>query len=167
MRVFYDPRQQHSPAVYSREGGENRYCDTKTDTLHPGLRGKSDVVKKASHELTHRMDVMFAESWKNENFSRAISDSKAIINADPDKFLSYSRSNDNNGFLSDILSVLSDDEHEFPFYHEKKQLNKYGVKQMEVYSNLFSLEAFNDTKTLEFIKANFPKLSKAYKRIKL
>ena len=43
--------------VYSKEGGENGYYDTKTGVVHLNLRGQYDIVQTAAHELTHHIRI--------------------------------------------------------------------------------------------------------------
>ena len=70
--------------------------------------------------------------------------------------------NDEDGFLSDILSALCEDDIEFRMYHEKEYWNRAGNKEMEIFANLFSLECFRDEEKLKFLRKYFPEVVQAY-----
>ena len=80
-------------------------------------------------------------------------------------FLDYVERNDNEGFLSDILSALCEDTKRFPIYHEREYWREKGKKEAEVFANIFSLEAINDMEKLTFMEKNFPRIIDAYRRM--
>ncbi len=118
-----------------------------------------------THELAHRIDSMFVNSWENAAFSKAIQDAKGIIRANPGVFIDFCEANDGDGFLSDVLDGLCESEFKFPARHGKEYWtgpNASGRKEKEIFANLFSLESFNDQGKLEFFKAHFPDVEKAF-----
>ena len=115
-----------------------------------------------THELGHRIDcTMFVDSAENTVFSSDIRDAKAILNADPNKFITFAK-NDSQGFLSDILSAICEDEHFFMFHHKKSYWEIPGNKERDTFANLFALECFQDEPSLSFLKKNFPDIWKQY-----
>lgn len=131
---------------------------------HPDFFGYNfDVVN--THELGHRVDhKIFVESWTNEAFSSAIADARAVIDADPESFLTFAE-NDTCGFLSDILSAICEQNYMFPIGHERSYWLKSGNKEKEIFANLFSLEAFGQTEYLSFFEETFPDIWAAYSRL--
>ena len=100
--------------------------DKKKDAIlfnpeHP-MFSAYDFHTVMTHELGHRIDhTMFIQSWTSKDFSSAITSARAAIDADPQKFLAFAKS-DAYGFLSDILSALCEDAYRFDMYHGKTSL---------------------------------------------
>ena len=138
----------------------------KKDTIlfNPGhpMFSAYDLRAVMTHELGHRIDhTMFIQSWTSEAFSAAITDARAVIDADPQKFLAFAKS-DVNGFLSDILSAICEDNYRFDAFHEKSYWLKPGNKEKEIFANLFSLETFGDKTSLNFFRESFPGIWSEY-----
>ncbi len=131
---------------------------------HPFFK-EYDFQAVNTHELGHRIDhMMFIQSWTSEAYSAAIAGARVVIDADPQKFLKFAEG-DEEGFLSDILSAICEDDYRFPAYHEKQYWLNAGNKEKELFANLFSLEAFKDEEKLIFLKDNFPDIFKAYNEL--
>lgn len=118
-----------------------------------------------THELAHRIDRFFVKSWTNSDFSKAVSEARNVVAADPDRFIKYCRDFDDDGLLSDILSAVCEDDYRFPFYHEKEYWQQPEKKELEVFANLFSLEVMEDSGKLDFIAKNFSGLLNAYQNL--
>ena len=117
-----------------------------------------------THELGHRIDhTMFIESWNNEEFSTAIANARAVIDADPERFLGFAKS-DADGFLSDIFSAICEDDYRFDVYHEKDYWLKQGNKEREIFANLFALETFGRDKQLSLLDKDFSNIMSIYRR---
>lgn len=128
---------------------------------HPFF-GEYDFRVVNTHELGHRIDhTMFIHSWESRVFSDAISRGRAVIDADPEKFLTFAE-RDTNGFLSDILSAICEQEHKFPIGHPKVYWQRSGTKEREIFTNLFSLETFGDEASLSFFRKNFSEIWEKY-----
>lgn len=118
-----------------------------------------------THELAHRIDSMFVNSWENAEFSKAIQDAKRIIRTDPEKFIDFCELRDKEGFLSDIMDAVCESEYKFPARHGKEYWNgtgSSGRKEKEIFANLFSLESFNDREKIEFLKTHFGEMLDAF-----
>ena len=118
-----------------------------------------------THELSHRVDRYFVRSQDNEPFREAIRKAKTIVEAEPDKFLRYCCESDDQGFVSDILSAMTEGDFDFPMGHSAEYWKRQGAKEREVFANLFSLEAFEDEEKIGFIRQYFPDLYEAYKKL--
>lgn len=130
---------------------------------HPAFKNY-DFRVTLTHELGHRIDYkMFVESWENQSFSSAISKAKSIMEENLPRFIEFTK-HDTEGFLSDILSALCEDDYRFDMFHEKSYWMKPGNKEKDIFANLFSLETFRDDKKMMFLKNNFPELLEAYNR---
>ena len=91
--------------------------------------------------------------------------SRNIIEANPTSFLEFCSETDMDGFLSDIMSAICEDEYRFEFYHESKYWKQKGNKEKEIFANLFSLECLEDEHKLNFLKKEFPELMEVYKNL--
>ena len=118
-----------------------------------------------THELAHRIDCFFVQSHEKQEFSGAIISAKRAIAANPGKFIAFCQANDEEGFLSDVLSAITDGDYRFPFGHDKEYWAIPGNKEREVFANLFSIEVFQDKRKLAFIRENFPELFRAFSKM--
>lgn len=116
-----------------------------------------------THELAHRLDnIMLIDSAKNEVFRKAIENSRAKIEADPEKYIDYSFFYDDDGFISDIFSAICGGKYTFWAGHGENYWKKSGNKQKDVFANLCGLEAYNDTAKISFLKKEFPEIWEIY-----
>lgn len=122
----------------------------------------SDFIGVNTHELAHRIDVMFVRSWENEGFSKAIRDAKSVIDADPQKFIDFCEQNDQDGFLSDIFDAVCESEYRFYAGHGTDYWAISGNREKETFANLYSLQAFQDEAKLAFLSANFKGIMDAF-----
>ena len=67
-----------------------------------------------------------------------------------------------NAPLQDIMSAVSNGAIPLPAGHEPEYWGKAGKKQKEIFANLFTLECFNDSDGLEFVKSELPDVYDAY-----
>ena len=134
------------------------------DPSHPAF-ANYDFRSANTHELGHRIDKQFVQSWENEAFSKAIKEAGKTLDANPELFVQFCEKNDTDGFLSDILSALCEGRYEFPVYHDKKYWEKSGNKEKECFTNLFSLETYKDAKKLEFLNEHFSRLMNAFEKL--
>ncbi|MBR2048287.1 MAG: hypothetical protein IJ960_06780 [Oscillospiraceae bacterium] len=118
-----------------------------------------------THELAHRIDRLFVNAESNVTFQSVIRNAKTIVQAQPDIFERYCYEKDEQGFVSDILSAITEGECDLPMGHSAKYWNRQGAKEREVFANLFSLETFADHEKLDFIREHFPDLYEAYKAL--
>ena len=146
-------------------GGAFGYLE-KTDTIYydPGRDEffDFDFAIINTHELSHRIDAQFIQSWEQKAFGEAIKDAKAIFDRNPKKYLEYCEQNDREGFLSDIFSAVCEGEIEFPMNHSREYWSVQGNREKEIFANLFSLESLSEKEKLTFLQKDFPKLWKTY-----
>ena len=142
---------------------------TKNDTIVYNPSKKSfyrlDFRVVNTHELAHRIDRFFTKSWEDAAFQKAVADARAVVDKQPDLFVDFCAQNDTDGFLSDIFSAICEDDYRFPFYHKKEYWQKPWKKEMEIFANLFSLEAVRDVSKLNFIEKHFPELLRVYQNL--
>ena len=115
-----------------------------------------------THELAHRIDNTYVEAYKNKAFTRAIENSREILEQNIEKYQDFCCKNFNNGFLSDIFSAICEDDYVFPANHSKAYWQKKHTKEAEIFANLFSLETFRDVDSLQLLKNDFTELFEAY-----
>ena len=116
-----------------------------------------------THELGHRIDyTMFIDSAQNADFTTAIRDARAVLDADLKLFMEFSENNKSD-FLTDILSAICEDDYDFYPGHDKEYWSIIGNKEKEIFANLFSLECFHDDKSLSFLKKYFSQIVDVYK----
>ena len=143
----------------------------KNDALvyNPSAPGFSDLDFSVAmnHELSHRVDEFFANSWENQDFSGAIAAGKEIIRQNPQEFWDYAKQNDKDGPLSDILDAISGSEPVFPYHHDAEYWSQAGNREREIFANLFTLEALQDTEKLRWFRQHFPDIWAAYQSIRL
>lgn len=148
----------NSPFGYLEERDTVYYDPSKEEFF------RMDFAVANTHELSHRIDANFIRSWEDAEFHQAIQNGKAILEKDPQKYIRYSEQNDKEGFLSDILSAVCNAKYEFPMGHPPEYWKKKGNKEKEIFANLFSLEAYEDTEKWSFLEENFPEILKAYRK---
>ncbi len=72
-----------------------------------------DFFAANTHELSHRIDSIFVQSWENEDFIKAINKYKSTVSEYHNQLYDFCIENDTKGFLSDILSAICEDEFQF------------------------------------------------------
>ena len=116
-----------------------------------------------THELSHRIDGFFGQSWENEAFCDALQSAYQSMFTQSEDIVSYCKKNDNEGFLSDIFSALCKGEIEFPYSHNEEYWNGNQYRApMETFANLFSLETIGDVEKLNYLKEKYPEILEAY-----
>ena len=143
---------EDSPFGYSPS--LDAFCyDTSRKSFHD-----IDLSVVTTHELAHRIDSHFVNAAENEEFRQKVSDSKQLIDADPERFQKFCIENDEEGFLSDICSAVCEGDYEFEYGHLPSSWKQEGVKEREIFANYYSLVAFKDNQKLDFLKDNLPEI---------
>ncbi len=70
--------------------------------------------------------------------------------------------NDKFGYLSDICRAICNDEYQFSFGHQKTYWEKKGKRAKEIFSNIFSIEAMQDKRSITFLNQHFAGLMETY-----
>lgn len=144
--------------------------DTKRDRVvyNPRYDNFDDYSypQAVTHELSHRIDALDYHSEKNAKFSKAIDDAYPVAMRNAERLSEYSASKDGDGFVSDIISALSNGEVETMAYHSTKYWSKQGTKEKEIFANLFSMGVFDQKKHIDLINEIFPEVYEAYNEIR-
>lgn len=143
---------ESSPFGYS-PSKDAFYYDTSRKSFHD-----IDLSVVTTHELAHRIDSHFVNAAENEEFRQKVSDSKQLIDSDPERFQKFCIENDEEGFLSDICSAVCEGDYEFEYGHLPSSWKQEGVKEREIFANYYSLVAFKDNQKLDFLKDNLPEI---------
>ena len=117
-----------------------------------------------THELQHRTDYFFFESYRNREFVSAIANAEESALKNADELAEYCATNYRYGFLSDITSAITGGKIDLPAGHEIGYWNSR-TKAAEVFANIASLEAFCEVVALDFIEQHFPEIMSAYKAL--
>ena len=122
-----------------------------------------DLNMSFTHEIAHRIDNKLFHSDKRKSFLTAIlkyqdeldyqSIAEKITNSD-DLF--------QNAPLQDIMSAVTKGQIPLLVGHKPEYWEKTGKRQKEIFANLFTLECFDDTVALEFIKETLPDIYDSY-----
>lgn len=122
-----------------------------------------DLNMSLTHEIAHRIDNKMIKSDRRQAFSEAISkygdtlDSKSVADKIMESdVLRY------NAPLQDIASAITGGKAPLMAGHDPDYWNKPGKKQKEIFANLFTLECFQDSDGLEFVKNELPDVYNAY-----
>jgi len=134
------------------------------DPSHP-IFPQCDLPVVLTHELAHRVDRFFVHSWEQPDFTAALRAARASFDENPQLFVEYCEKNDKEGFMSDILSAICEDDYRLKFSHEKGYWKKAGNKERETFANLFSLEAYGDEEKLRFLDTHFKGLMDSYRNL--
>ena len=118
-----------------------------------------------THELAHRIDFLDFSSANNQRFSKAIEDAYEIALRHADRLHSYSFSEDDDGFFSDIISALSRSDIKTAAFHYPKYWTVLGNLERETFANLFSIFSFDQKKHLDLLNELFPDLIEAYQAL--
>lgn len=142
----------------------------RTDTIYfdpsKGEFFDLDFTIINTHELAHRIDSQFIRSWENKEFQKAVQKAKEGFEKKAEEYIQFCEEQDEDGFLSDILSAICEAEYELDFGHSPEYWRMTGNKEKEIFANLFSLESLADTKKLAFLREFFPELMNCYQQIK-
>lgn len=117
-----------------------------------------------THELAHRIDHYFVHSSEQAEFGKTIQKAKALFERNPEQWVEFCKKNDEEGFLSDIMSAICRDEYEFAVGHPASYWNPKTQVQ-ETFANLFALETYEDGEKLAMLRTSFPELMKAFESL--
>lgn len=143
---------KNTPFGYSKSKDAFYY-----DTTQPSFNDL-DFSIVTTHELSHRIDKLFLNVENDTNFVEKVKGAKQTIDSDPKKFQQFCIDNDEEGFLSDICSAVSESKYEFPQEHSEEYWKREGIKESEIFANFYSLVAFKDTQKLDFLRENLPEV---------
>lgn len=144
--------------------------DTKRDRVvyNPRYDNFDDYSypQAVTHELSRRIDALDYHSEKNAKFSKAIDDAYQVVMKNAGRLREYSFNEDGDGFVSDIISALSNGEIRTSASHSVNYWMKRGTKEKEIFANLFSMGVFDQKKHIDLINELFPEVYEAYDEIR-
>lgn len=123
-----------------------------------------DLRVVLTHELGHRIDHYFVKAEEQKEFIAAIQQAKARFDRKPEQWVRFCEKNDEEGFLSDIMSAICEGNYEFPTGHPASYWNSKTQAQ-ETFANLFGLEAYHDSEKIALLRNRFPELMKAFESL--
>ncbi|MCD7820871.1 MAG: hypothetical protein LUG64_01485 [Clostridiales bacterium] len=139
--------------------------NAKTDTLELNPANPKfadfDFTETVLHELAHRYDVLSAHSWESAEFAAALTESKKYVINNLDAVGELVEETRKNGFVQDILEILSDSK--LDVYAGHGVLTEMAQK-MEVFANLSSLRARKDP-GYDLLTQHFPQLTKVFEHL--
>lgn len=125
-----------------------------------------DLNMSLTHEIAHRIDKKLFKSDKQQAFSDAISKCGKIIDS---KSIAETINNSDtlaqNAPLQDIMSAVTGGHIPLAVGHESDYWSRQGKKQREIFANMFTLESFNDTEALDFVKETLPDVYNVYMKM--
>ncbi|MBP3487290.1 MAG: minor capsid protein [Roseburia sp.] len=137
-------------------GMRNAYAyDPNTDEFKYNSRNAAfsdyDMNFVYAHELAHRLDVTWTHSWENDNFLRAIDNTRKSLYNNQKKVLSWLDGKyQNNAALSDIISALSRGTLEVPYMHNEEYWNSSPLTvPLEIFAELVSMKIVTPSLTAE------------------
>ena len=118
-----------------------------------------------SHEVSHRMDLLEYQSWKNDKFIKAIETCSEKVYAQREeiqKWFDVGGKYENSFALSDIIDALSNGAVDVPIGHDESYWNENTEnKPMEIFANLSSIDVLKLEEKEDILKELF----EAYKEL--
>lgn len=155
-----------------------KYIETDNENITMGYSPKADAFvynptnqqlanydlnMSLTHEIAHRIDNKMFKSDRRQAFTEAISkygdtlDSKSVA-----EIINGSDTLSQNAPLQDIMSAVTGGHIPLAAGHDPDYWNRQGKKQKEIFANMFTLECFNDTEALGFVKKTLPDVYDSY-----
>lgn len=118
-----------------------------------------------SHEVSHRMDLLEYQSWKNDKFLKAIETCSEKVYAQREeiqKWFDVGGKYENSFALSDIIDALSNGAVDVTIGHDESYWNENTEnKPMEIFANLSSIDVLKLEEKEDILKELF----EAYKEL--
>lgn len=118
-----------------------------------------------SHEVSHRMDLLEYQSWKNDKFLKAIETCSEKVYAQREeiqKWFDVGGKYEDSFALSDIIGALSNGSVDVPIGHDMSYWNEDPRnKPMEIFANLSSIDVLELEEKEDILKELF----EAYKEL--
>lgn len=112
--------------------------------------GMYDMNFVYAHELAHRLDTTWCNSWENETFLSAIEETRKKLYNDPDKIQKWLDDSPGQDYgFSDIISALSNGTMEGRVGHEKDYwINNPRNVPLEIFANMVYLRTIQPENAL-------------------
>ena len=121
-----------------------------------------------THELSHYLDYHFFKSFENKQFIKSVCEN-LYSNQHIQSFIDeYELDLRKHLELSDIISALTLNEFQVPYYHSTDYWLKENTyhREKEVFVNIFNLEAQNNNSDIQFLQSCFPDVWKNYLKVR-
>lgn len=120
-----------------------------------------------AHEITHRMDILKYNSWKSEEFIRAIDKCSRKVYDNEREVGSWFEDGgkfERSFAISDIVSALSNNKIHGLVGHDKDYWGRTGNKELETFANISAIDTLNLPEKAE-LKGMFKELYDVYEEI--
>jgi len=120
-----------------------------------------------AHEISHRMDILEYQSWKNERFHQAIEMCRKKVYDNKEQIIKWFEPGgkyEDAFAISDIVSALTDGEIAGLIGHSKEYWSVPGFKELELFANISAGDVLDSPEKEEFIGI-FKELFEAYEEM--
>lgn len=146
--------------------------DPDTDTIrinttHPQYP-YYDYKEVMLHELAHRIDQNEFGSPMNAEFSNAIIEAEKYLMENAEQYRKMFEPGgelEYNSLISDIMGCITDNSIVGGASHDSQYIGVPGYTELEVFADIFSALYQGDDDTVNFIKAEFSDIHKAFLKI--
>ena len=146
--------------------------DPDTDTIrinttHPQYP-YYDYKEVMLHELAHRIDQNEFGSPMNAGFSNAIIEAEKYLMENAEQYRKMFEPGgelEYNSLISDIMGCITDNSIVGGTFHDSQYIGVPGYTELEVFADIFSALYQGDDDTVNFIKAEFSDIHKAFLKI--
>ena len=146
--------------------------DPDTDTIrinttHPQYP-YYDYKEVMLHELAHRIDQNEFGSPMNAGFSNAIIEAEKYLMENAEQYRKMFEPGgelEYNSLISDIMGCITDNSIVGGASHDSQYIGVPGYAELEVFADIFSALYQGDDDTVNFIKAEFSDIHKAFLKI--
>lgn len=146
--------------------------DPDTDTIrinttHPQYP-YYDYKEVMLHELAHRIDQNEFGSPMNAGFSNAIIEAEKYLMENAEQYRKMFEPGgelEYNSLISDIMGCITDNSIVGGASHDSQYIGVPGYTELEVFADIFSALYQGDDDTVNFIKAEFSDIHKAFLKI--
>ena len=146
--------------------------DPDTDTIrintaHPQY-SYQDYKEVMLHELAHRIDQNEFGSPMNAGFSNAIIEAEKYLMENAERYRKMFEPGgelEYNNLISDIMGCITDNSIVGGASHDSQYIGVPGYTELEIFADIFSALYQGDDDTVNFIKAEFSDMHKAFMRI--
>lgn len=146
--------------------------DPDTDTIrintaHPQY-SYQDYKEVMLHELAHRIDQNEFGSPMNAEFSNAIIETEKYLMENAERYRKMFEPGgelEYNNLISDIMGCITDNLIVGGASHDSQYIGVPGYTELEIFADIFSALYQGDDDTVNFIKAEFSDIHKAFLRI--
>ena len=146
--------------------------DPDTDTIrinttHPQYP-YYDYKEVMLHELAHRIDQNEFGSPMNAGFSNSITEAEKYLMENAEQYRKMFEPGgelEYNSLISDIMGCITDNSIVGGASHDSQYIGVPGYTELEVFADIFSALYQGDDDTVNFIKAEFSDIHKAFLKI--